>query len=732
MVTLTMLRVGHRTFSRQLLEYPFLRFFTLVLMTILLYACGAGAVSQSSNVVSSNSFKTAEYYQSSALDLVDAAQAYTRGGTGLGITIAVMDSGVNANHVQLQGQVSSSGYDYVLDQAGVSEDSTGHGTHVAGLIAAKKDGQEMHGLAYAATILPLRVLNGGGTTESTTDAEMAAATLRAVSQGSHIFNNSWGDSSTNILSHIITTDNVNSWHAEFLVQARSAIAQDSVYVWAAGNQSANQSSYHAGLPHLLTDLQTGWLAVTAVDETGTLASYSNQCGVSAAWCLAAPGGGNGSISDGLYSTQADGNYEYRSGTSMAAPQVSAALAVLKTQFPNLSYQQLAARLLTTANKTGVYANDAIYGQGLLDLNAASSVVGSLSIPVAARVGAGPSPVLMSAVQVGPSLAIALGAQLEGQSLLLLDSYQQAPFWIDASRLVINAPTQVTLWQDLSHKENPTKPITLLAINGIAKVEMAGLSHRQGFDEPIQQQVLNLNFGGSKAGWQAHVAHRISGLEQSPESTHFAVPFFSNWRKQWQASYAWPELTAFLRHVERDSIHREIIGEGVFKQNPADQQQWGISWHKNWGITKGSISGQAELGTDDSSQVNAVWSQSALTAQNHANQLWHWGDTILLNQLSTGWQTRRDKVTYGVNVSAAQVSNSAQASLRWPNKIDMDGNINYQKINIAASQLFNYQKMSAFVNWQINTNTKVKLEAKQIKHINWSPLVSSRLVWQGSW
>jgi subtilisin family serine protease len=310
-------------------------YWLVVSVLLLISACG-GTVSTQPVADSSpdvTPYQTTEYYRSSALNQVNAADVYARGGTGQGITLAVMDSGINSSHAQLTGQVSANGYDYVTGQSGVAVDGTGHGTHIAGLMVAKKDGQAMHGLAYDATLLPIRVLDNAGTTAATTDSEMAAASALAMAQGSHIFNNSWGHSGTNILSAIITSSNVNSWHANFLVQARAAIAQDSVYVWAAGNQSATELTYHAGLPYLLNDLQAGWLAVTAVDNNGALASYANHCGVAAAWCLAAPGGGNVVASDGLYSTDVGGGHAYRAGTSMAAPQVSAAMAILKPSFP---------------------------------------------------------------------------------------------------------------------------------------------------------------------------------------------------------------------------------------------------------------------------------------------------------------------------------------------------------------------------------------------------------------
>ena len=69
------------------------------------------------------------------------------------------------------------------------------------------------------------------------------------------------------------------------------------------------------------------------------------------------------------------------GTSFAAPLVSGSLALLKQLFPTVGNYELVNRLLVTANKTGIYADSSIYGQGLLDLNSATRPVGNLGSPV---------------------------------------------------------------------------------------------------------------------------------------------------------------------------------------------------------------------------------------------------------------------------------------------------------------------------------------------------------------
>ena len=178
-------------------------------------------------------------------------------------------------------------------------------------------------------------------------------------------------------------------------QARTPAADRTIYVFAAGNEEGLSSPGVIGvLPIASPQLEGNFLTVVSVDTQGSragqISSFSNRCGVAAAWCLAAPGGrvrGNYST---LHLVNRDGSFgaldatreETRlgSGTSFAAPHVTGAIAVLIDFFGNrLGHHEIVQRLLATANKSGDYAAQAIYGQGLLDLRAATEPVGTTSL-----------------------------------------------------------------------------------------------------------------------------------------------------------------------------------------------------------------------------------------------------------------------------------------------------------------------------------------------------------------
>ena len=194
-----------------------------------------------------------------------------------------------------------------------------------------------------------------------------------------------------------------------------SVDRGSVHVWAAGNGFGGEPIYAATLPVEFPNLEPGWLAVAALGEDGDIAVYSSHCGVASAWCLAAPGTHLGV-----------------EGTSFSAPYVSGAIAALKAQFPNLSHQQIRARILVTADDNGKYADSAVYGQGRFDYSAASAPLGSLVLPLSQFANGPATPLSGTSLRLPRGLA---ARHFAGRNALALDSYQRAPFPIDLGSLV---------------------------------------------------------------------------------------------------------------------------------------------------------------------------------------------------------------------------------------------------------------------------------------------------------
>ncbi|MGP9818811.1 S8 family peptidase [Salinarimonas sp. NSM] len=314
-------------------------------------------------VSSSAIAQTPEFQAQYGLSMIGAQVPLSLGFTGANVPVAIMDTGLQLDHPEFIGRIGPS-FD-MYTGGPVTSDSDEHGTHVAGIIGAARDGREMMGVAPGARLLPVLILQGGSISFADMERLLPAGYRAAYGNGARIINNSWGVS--------VRTPEVAraDFAGEFpgLLQAyRDLVAGGAVQVWATGNDSFDQPGILTGLPYLFPELQRGWLAVTSVGRDGIITRYANRCGVAMDYCLAAPGGGDDQDRDGIYSTVPGSTYKRLSGTSMAAPHVSGALAVAKEMFPAAGAQDLAQLLLQTANDLGAPGVDPVYGWGLLSLS----------------------------------------------------------------------------------------------------------------------------------------------------------------------------------------------------------------------------------------------------------------------------------------------------------------------------------------------------------------------------
>ncbi|MBT3195735.1 MAG: S8 family serine peptidase [Candidatus Ruthia sp.] len=346
--------------------------FILLFFPILLSGCGGGG--GSSSVVVKNPpayYETTEYNGQYGLSNIKASEVYSDGYSGNGVTVAVIDTGVDLDHPDLVDNAALGGYDYIDDDADANPDGQGafmsHGTHVAGIIAGVKNDVGMHGVAYSAKILALRAGNSAG---SLFNGAIESSIDQAISQGAKVINASFGASS-------ITASTANKW----LLAHNS----DIVSVHAAGNSSLSDPGYGAKLPvdAGYEALENTLIAVVATDSSNVIASYSNKCGVAKNWCMAAPGSSVYSTVDTTDTTDADSDgYNTYNGTSMAAPHVSGAVAVLRSKWPSKTAAETVTILYDTATDLGAVGVDVVYGRGLLNLDNAVYAQGALTVQTA--------------------------------------------------------------------------------------------------------------------------------------------------------------------------------------------------------------------------------------------------------------------------------------------------------------------------------------------------------------
>jgi subtilisin family serine protease len=295
-----------------------------------------------------------------ALSQIGAPQAWTRS-TGGGVTIGIVDTGVDLTHPDLAGKVAATA-DCVNHPctAGGGQDTHGHGTIVSGIAAAvTNNGKGVAGVAPDARLVVAKVLNSAG--EGRVE-DINNGIRWVVDNGARVVNLSVGDPNF-LISSVLGTP------------LRSGIE----YAWSRGAVPVLASgNYATGVGDLGTENYgaINALVVGATDRAGNVPSYSSAVG-NAKWGLVAPGGaGSGGADSNVISTfpVASGGSGYASaaGTSMAAPHVSGAVALLLAQ--GLSPTAAVSRILGTLDKSQACGRGC---QGRLN--------------VAAAVGADPAP-----------------------------------------------------------------------------------------------------------------------------------------------------------------------------------------------------------------------------------------------------------------------------------------------------------------------------------------------------
>jgi len=309
------------------------------------------------------------------LTVTNANAAHDQGFTGAGVVIGVVDTGIMRNHPALAGRVTDE-LIYVDSPPNNTsiDDVVGHGTWVSEIAAGKPFDSFAGGIAPGSTLVSARIISdveptddgsGQGNPVTASDADFFAQTLNPalIAAGVQVMNNSWGGIYWDTNNASINQAFANAY-VPFVVQHGGLV------VFAAGNDSQSQPSDIAALPSfapasMAKELEQGWLVAVAVDSNHPtqLASYSNACGVAMNYCLAAPGD---VIVSGKDDTTTNQSYWIVQGTSLSAPQVSGAAALVWQAYPYFNNDMVRQTLLGTADDLGAPGVDPIFGYGELD------------------------------------------------------------------------------------------------------------------------------------------------------------------------------------------------------------------------------------------------------------------------------------------------------------------------------------------------------------------------------
>jgi subtilisin family serine protease len=305
------------------------------------------------------------------LTLINAPALWDQGFFGQGITIASLDTGVSLEHPEIESRWrggSNSWFDPYGQHPTAPTDLTGHGTQVMGIIVGADGNGSAIGVAPQAQWISAKIFNDQG-----------SATATAVHQAFQWLLDPDGDPATTDAPQIVN----NSWafgspgcNLEFQLDLQALLAANILPVFAAGNYGpyASKSVSPANYPEAL--------AVGAINNNNLIYGYSSR-GPSA--CGEASGIYPEIVAPGVNvkTTDLGGFYAQASGTSLAAPHVSGALALLLNAYPNLSVVQQREALINSAFDLGAVGPDNNYGYGRLNVLAAHQWLqsgGSTSTP----------------------------------------------------------------------------------------------------------------------------------------------------------------------------------------------------------------------------------------------------------------------------------------------------------------------------------------------------------------
>ncbi len=400
-----------------------------------------------------NFYKTSEFMRNNANTQIKADQAYARGWTGKGVTVAIADTGYLTTHQDLQGQVIAT-----KDYTGTGiNDTHGHGTHTLGTIVGLKNDIGTHGVAYDAKAIVVKI----GTTSSVNTNNGALGLAWAADNGATVGNisansnydrtfrnNLLGISDGTYLSkdtrynygagQYYNMQDPNLW--------KSVTDRGMVVVNSAGNQglpvSANPG-YFATVTDANGNLLLGgrMLIVGAVDENNKFYSWSNRAGhicqqfnAAANTCsdkykvsdfyILAPGGTN--------STSKSGDVGYMEGTSMAAPVVTGGVAIVSQMWPYMKGENIVKLLTTTANRNIPDYSKETHGAGVLDLDRATQPVGAVGIPTGGRTTASAKPVNINNTSGSGTALTSLASTGSLSNVMVVDEFSR-DFYVNLSQ-----------------------------------------------------------------------------------------------------------------------------------------------------------------------------------------------------------------------------------------------------------------------------------------------------------
>ena len=469
--------------------------------SLLITGCGGGGTSSATSTYRNTieGVYGTEYNNQVGLAQINAVTLNNYGHNGSGVKVAVVDTGIASSHAEFGRTIY--GMDFGGSTNGYGSDENGHGTHVASIIAGDRDGSGMRGVAYEATLYDYRVANDAGSLVGLNNK--IPVFNQHVVDNIKVSNNSWASPNAEINEYSEAT--LRAAIPNTILAAKNAVDNGTLFVFAAGNDSANHSNIWGGLGYRISELTDAWLTVVSVDPNNKETNYTNRCGIAASICVTAPGGGDSQSTIGIYAADNDGGYIRLSGTSMAAPHVSGLAAALMSKFPSLTNKQIATRIKTTSSLDNLTSStgrtlashgeaymQSVFGHGLVNANAASASIGSLNMGTGSNLFSGSKIDLSkSKMQLPSGLSASIKRAILADEFVAFDSFDGAEFIVTGN----------TVFEDKYNNRN----IVLLGYFADARDENIQIGQKFSYTNTSLGEVRGMNLNISQGNSEVSLA-----------------------------------------------------------------------------------------------------------------------------------------------------------------------------------------------------------------------------------
>jgi subtilisin family serine protease len=654
----------------------------------------------------SNSYGT-EYRGNDALASQNILSLNDYGYTGAGVKVAVVDSGIDFSHQEFSGRTSY-GRDFASSASGSGEDENGHGTHVASIIAGRRDGNGMRGMAYDATLYSYKVDNDGDPAFEGLSSDGAIGNIfdKHVTDNIKVSNNSWGSNTA------ITATNegtIRAGNPLTIAAMRAAQNNGTVIVFASGNNSGSEVDVYGGSPHYITELVNEWLVVTAVDSNGNEPAYTNRCGVSSAFCVTAVGGDLTSAAGGVYAAKtgtndsSTNNYIRYQGTSMAAPHVSGLVAALMEKFPSLSAAQIVTRVKdgasyngltgrggeTSANRTTAQL-EAIFGHGLINGTASAARFGSYTYANGGSISGGVD-LSKTKISLPAGLPLATQNQIIGSKFVVFDSFDGARFSVGGSEVFKTSnPTTARTYGSSKTIDTHADP-SFAYFSGGEKVDPAKFSLRFIKTGNSKDMTSADGFWGSTASMFSSMP-----IIQGQHSTSFV----------WQQSLDRLIIQPFVQIYGEETSSKSFGGFGASFQMKLSEGLTAMTGYKftNQNFDNGIMPDSSSAGSlkdfevgfiqniSDSSNVFARFTNTQLQDLAATEKTFGFKNAEA-EGWTVGYETQNSLGNFAFGISKPNQLSSGSVSLITPTGRTRSGDVLYKQTQFAVS---NDDKLERFI------------------------------------